>query len=365
MDHVQVAIEFGSKVPRVLSWPLFLFSLAMTSLASAQTELPNADKPGSADDPLIKRYSGSFIVMHERQEFTDMVLPLGKLEPAPRDAPEGPLRATNSKTVEGRYTHFIYYVGKDRSPLEVARNYQEEIKAQGGRVIYECKDATCGGDPTGNVQRGEPGLVNFLYSHKKASEKYGSPAYCAMDGKVVDLRYSVAELGGGRGYASIAAYSTSGQGGTCGKFEPATFVTLDLIEMKGREQRMVTIKSAEMADALAGSGKIALYGIYFDTDKATLKSESDTTLEQIGKLMKEKPALKLLVVGHTDNAGNFATNMDLSQRRAAAVVSALASRYGVKQDRLTPIGVSYAAPVASNKDENGRAKNRRVELVEN
>jgi outer membrane protein OmpA-like peptidoglycan-associated protein len=81
--------------------------------------------------------------------------------------------------------------------------------------------------------------------------------------------------------------------------------------------------------------------------------------------MKEKPSLKLLVVGHTDNAGNFAANMDLSQRRAAAVVGALTGRYDVKQDRLTAIGVSFAAPVASNKSEEGRAKNRRVELVEN
>jgi outer membrane protein OmpA-like peptidoglycan-associated protein len=368
MSHV--AIDFWSRIsrtfaPTLLSMLAVIFVSAIASTAAAQTAAPKADKPGSADDPLLKRYSGSLIVMHERKAFTDMVLPLGKLEPAPRDAPEGPLRATNSKTVEGQRTHFIYYVGKDRSPLEVARNYQDEVKAQGGRILYECKDEACGGSPTGNVQRGEPGMISFLYPRKNASEKYGAPSYCAMDGTVNDLRYSVLELGGGRGYASIAAYSTSGQGGTCGAFDPATFVTVDLVEVKAREQRMVTVKSTEMADALQVSGKVALYGIYFDVDKATLKSESDATLEQIGKLMKEKPSLKLLVVGHTDNAGNFAANMDLSQRRAAAVVGALTGRYDVKQDRLTAIGVSFAAPVASNKSEEGRAKNRRVELVEN
>jgi OmpA-OmpF porin, OOP family len=87
--------------------------------------------------------------------------------------------------------------------------------------------------------------------------------------------------------------------------------------------------------------------------------------EQIAKLLKETPALKLLVVGHTDNIGSFSFNMDLSQRRAAAVVSALATRYAVRRDRLTPVGVSFASPVASNQAEAGRAANRRVELVEN
>jgi outer membrane protein OmpA-like peptidoglycan-associated protein len=366
MNQVAVDLAVKKQTSAVLvTLALMVFAPAFTSTAAAQTAPPKVDKPGSADDPLLKRYSGSLIVMHERQAFTDMVLPLGKLEPAPRDAPEGPLRATLSKNVEGQRTHIVYYVGRDRSPLEVARNYQDDVKAQGGRILYECKDAACGGSPTGNVQRGEPGLISFLFPRNKSSEKYGSPGYCAMDGTVGDLRYSVVELGGNRGFASIATYATSGQGGTCGAFDAATFVTVDLVEVKAREQRMVTVKSAEMADAIAVSGKVALYGIYFDVDKATLKSESDATLEQIGKLLKDKPSLKLLVVGHTDNSGNFAANMDLSQRRAAAVVGALTARYGVKQDRLMAIGVSFAAPVASNKSEEGRAKNRRVELVEN
>jgi outer membrane protein OmpA-like peptidoglycan-associated protein len=75
--------------------------------------------------------------------------------------------------------------------------------------------------------------------------------------------------------------------------------------------------------------------------------------------------MKVLVVGHTDNVGTFVFNTDLSQRRAAAVVNVLASRFGIARERLTPFGVSFAAPVASNRTEEGRAKNRRVELVEN
>jgi OmpA family len=92
---------------------------------------------------------------------------------------------------------------------------------------------------------------------------------------------------------------------------------------------------------------------------------ADAQLEEMAKLLKQAPARKLLVVGHTDNVGSFTFNMDLSQRRAAAVVAALATRFGIGKDRLAPVGVSFASPVAPNADEGGRAKNRRVELVDN
>ena len=80
--------------------------------------------------------------------------------------------------------------------------------------------------------------------------------------------------------------------------------------------------------------------------------------------MEEKPDLKLIVAGHTDNEGAFDYNVDLSSRRAKAVVAALTKDYGVSADRLTPFGDGMSAPVASNADESGRAKNRRVELVQ-
>jgi outer membrane protein OmpA-like peptidoglycan-associated protein len=120
-----------------------------------------------------------------------------------------------------------------------------------------------------------------------------------------------------------------------------------------------------MATAISNQGRVALYGIYFDFNKSDLKPESDPTLEQITRLLKKQSALKLLVVGHTDNVGSFSFNMDLSQRRAASVVNALGTRYGISKDRLTPLGISFASPMESNKTEEGRAKNRRVELVEN
>jgi outer membrane protein OmpA-like peptidoglycan-associated protein len=119
-----------------------------------------------------------------------------------------------------------------------------------------------------------------------------------------------------------------------------------------------------MATTISDTGRVALYGIYFDSNKDEVKPESDPTLQEIAKLLKNQFSLKLLVVGHTDNVGTFPSNMDLSQRRAQAVVNTLVSKYTIAKDRLTPFGVSFGALVASNKTDEGRAKNRLVELVE-
>lgn len=110
---------------------------------------------------------------------------------------------------------------------------------------------------------------------------------------------------------------------------------------------------------------MALYGLYFDTAKADVKPESKDTLEQMARLLKNASSSKLLVVGHTDDVGEFSGNMELSKRRAEAVVAALVNQYKVDRKRLTPVGVSFASPMASNDTEEGKAKNRRVELVPN
>jgi len=103
--------------------------------------------------------------------------------------------------------------------------------------------------------------------------------------------------------------------------------------------------------------------VYFDTAKADVKPESDAALSEIAQLLKRDPKLKLYVVGHTDNQGTFESNLDLSTRRANAVVQVLTSKHGVAAARLRPHGDGATAPVASNDSEEGRAKNRRVELV--
>jgi outer membrane protein OmpA-like peptidoglycan-associated protein len=142
-----------------------------------------------------------------------------------------------------------------------------------------------------------------------------------------------------------------------------TIALLDVVEKAGMESGMVTVDAATMAREVRQSGHVALYGILFDTDQAVVKLESEPALVEIAKLLQQNAALRLYVVGHTDNVGSLDHNMALSDRRAAAVVQALTGKHGIAATRLRAVGVGPVAPVASNENEQGRAKNRRVELV--
>jgi len=122
------------------------------------------------------------------------------------------------------------------------------------------------------------------------------------------------------------------------------------------------ITASDLSDQLSKTGHVAVYGIHFDTGKATLQPDSEAVLQQIAQLMKDDPALKLRVEGHTDNQGAAAANQTLSEKRAQAVVAWLTSNF-VPASRLTAKGFGATKPVAANTSEDGRAKNRRVELV--
>jgi len=208
-------------------------------------------------------------------------------------------------------------------------------------------------------------LARFLYPDDRITDPFGSNGWCAMMEDVADLRYAAAELPDAGAHVSVLTFTLKvGSNQYCKALNERTIAIVDIVEAKAREQLMVTVQASDMAKAIVDTGRVALYGIYFDFNKADVKPESEPTLEQIAKLLRDSSTRKLLVVGHTDNVGSFAFNTDLSQRRAAAVVTALVTRYGIGKDRLTPVGVAFASPVASNTTEEGRAKNRRVELVE-
>jgi OOP family OmpA-OmpF porin len=123
------------------------------------------------------------------------------------------------------------------------------------------------------------------------------------------------------------------------------------------------VDASAMAKGLGEQGHIALYGIYFDTDKAVIKPASRPTLDEIAKLLRAQPQLNVFIVGHTDNQGTFDHNVDLSRRRAEAVAAELAKSYKVANARLRTAGVGFLAPVGPNASDDGRALNRRVELV--
>ncbi|GFE80543.1 membrane protein [Steroidobacter agaridevorans] len=291
-----------------------------------------ADVPGSKDHPVISRYSGSEILKYETKDFDSFSLPTGQV----RDRRSG---ASSSQALEGRITRIHYRAPEGRSALEVFRNYEQSLKAGGFTSLYQCENQACGND--------------FSYA-------LNPPSIMHFSGK--DQKYLAARLSRPTGDVYVSVYTTAAYG-VGGANKNRVFTLLDVVEVKPMQTGQVVVDANAMAREIAASGRVALYGIYFDSGKADVKPESQDALVEIAKLMKQDAALKLLVVGHTDTAGAFDYNIDLSRRRAQSVVQALVSGHGVDGTRLKPWGVGYAAPVASNRAEDGRAKNRRVELV--
>jgi OmpA-OmpF porin, OOP family len=305
-------------------------ALASAGSSNAASEQA-ADLKGSADHPVVSRYAGSTIAGYEIRKFDEFLLPLGPvvLQGKP---PQQALAPAKSDTIEGKITRILYVVPPQRTTFEVMRNYELELKKAGFETLYSCSLNDCG-RLDGLVQviyppgRQLPAGPFFLFP---AAE----PRYLAQNDNGGDLKLS-----------------------------KRVAVLLNVIESAAMDTGMVTVDAASMAKEITTTGHVALYGILFDFNKADVKPESEPALREIATLLKQQPQMKLLVVGHTDGVGGFDANMLLSDRRAAAVLKELTSKYGVAANRLRAVGVGMAAPVASNESEDGRSKNRRVELV--
>ena len=239
---------------------------------------------------------------------------------------------TRTQRLEGRLTRLRYDNPSGRSTFEIERNYRSALTARGFRVDWECSGRDVCGTTAGPA----------------------SPGWNTINGINLgiarDVRYFTGKLrhGGGEAYVSVAVNPQ------------VTYV--HVLEAAAMDTGMVAVNADALAAGLAQDGKVTLEGLYFDTGRATLQAASDPALEQAALLMKQQPALKLLVVGHTDSTGSAAANLKLSQQRAEAVRAALVAR-GIAASRLSAQGVGSSAPVASNDSESGRAQNRRVELV--
>ena len=279
-----------------------------------------ADVEGSKDHPLISRYPGAVITEYSTREFDEYDLPLGKLD---QD------HWAKSQRLEGKLTRIHYEVPSTRSPLEVFRNYQQALTRAGFQTLFTCSGPECGGGAIGTV-----GWCGGC-SPRQLSTKLSRPE--------------------GDAYVSVHLEQDSSG-------NPIA-TQVDVIEIKPMEAGLVAVNAESLANDITRTGHASVYGILFDTGKADVKPESDATLKEIAKLLSQNAQLKLFVVGHTDNVGQLAANTDLSRRRAEAVMKVLTAKYGVAAARLQAAGDGPTAPVASNDTEDGRARNRRVELV--
>lgn len=341
------------------------------SLAWADATVPEADIDGAADNPTVKRYEGSFIVYHDKLDYTDFTAPLSPLkrdaDPDKRDQNNNAVfKPEKEIELEGTLTRLVYVLPEGRSPLEVLRNYQDVIEAAGGEVVFECKKEDCGGDVQSGADRGggDMSFTQFFFHASDLKMEDFSNASCAVNSDMTDLRYLTARLPreSGDAYATVQTFQMLDDL-YCKAINGRTIAIVHVLEPKQRDKKMVVVEAKKMEAALTTSGSVSLYGIFFDFDKADIKPESEPTLKEIGKLLTDEPKLAVVVVGHTDNKGAFDYNVALSAKRAEAVKQALTSRYGIDAGRLTAAGAGMMAPVATNDTEEGRAKNRRVGLV--
>ncbi|MFH1155603.1 MAG: OmpA family protein [Pseudomonadota bacterium] len=224
---------------------------------------------------------------------------------------EFPVSSDKNLMVRGRHYFISYYANSGitfPSGLQIAANYAEAARNIGGETVYEFED--------GGTQ----------YVILKVVNTDGAEVWTMVDG------------------ASNGMYN------------------VNIVEKKPMKQDVVA-DAQSLANTISQTGRAAVYGIYFDTGKSDIKPESGPALDEIVKMLNADSTLKLYVVGHTDNVGPFDYNIRLSQSRAAAVIDALVKKNSIPAARLTPFGAGPTAPVASNSNEEGRARNRRVELV--
>ncbi len=332
---------------------LVLFvSLSLGTVAQAK------DIAGGKDHPLVKRYQGSEIVWYGQKAYDSLRLALDPVVFNYNDQKYDPYK---KQDVEGRKTTIYYAMPAGTGTLEAFRNYENELKEKGFEILFSAS-----GD---NLEKNKGDNIAYeIYGVTSANANRDYPDKVALtSADKTKSHYAAARLSReneGDIYAAVFVIEASWQAAPMKVAEKTTLVRLDVCEVKPMQQKMITVDASEMDKQISANGKVALYGIYFDFNKTDIKAESDLALTEIGKLLKTRPALKVLVVGHTDAVGSFESNRILSQRRADAIVAALVSKQGIDKQRLFPVGVSFASPMATNTTEEGRAKNRRVELVE-
>lgn len=328
--------------------PLSLALICVLTFGQARS----ADLEGSKDHPLLKRFGGSEIVAYDTKRFTDYELQTSTFVKYDTSSKKREYAAPPLQ-LEGSLTRIWYEAAGDASALELIRNYQNELTAQGFQVLYNSAKDPAATKYTNNLSH---------FGGLEIKTNRGYYIFFAADNKAVKVLSAKLSRPQGDVYVYLTAVEW-GKDDSTFKAKKGAYIAVDIIEVQSMTQNMVTVTAGEMAKSIASSGRVALYGIFFDTNKSDIKPESKAALDEIAKLMKGDTRLNLHVVGHTDSVGTLDSNLLLSRRRADAVVAALASQYGIAAGRLTPNGVANLAPVAVNTTEEGRGKNRRVELV--
>ncbi|MBN8534187.1 MAG: DUF4892 domain-containing protein [Rhizobiales bacterium] len=310
---------------------LIVWGMAAVLLFSVQGHaqpLPK-DIAGARDHPAVGRYEGSVIAFSKLRDYDEMRFPIRRMVGRT-------MNAENALDVKGRSTRYLYRGPVGRSSLEVVRNYEQRLQGQGFETLFFCRTSECGGQ-------------DLWWAMTDQLKGTGLPPNWE------NQTYLAARLKRAEGDIIVAILSVE-QGQEVRSM-------IDVVETRGMEtDKIKVIDAAALKTSLDTHGRAALYGITFEFDKADIRAESKPQLDEIVAFLKANAQVSIVVAGHTDAKGAFDYNVDLSRRRAQSVVRALTSA-GIAASRLTPFGAGMASPVATNDSDDGRALNRRVEIV--
>lgn len=290
--------------------------------------------PALAQDAPISPFEGSETLGTFETRYAELPLlvpPLGD-----RNIPSVEVR-------EGALTSGLYRRPEGVTPFEVYRSYLDALEAGGFEVLLDCREPDC------NLTLS----ITPTYRDVFGSRDYGrlpTSTLVYLDGWAEHYLSARKTLAGRTVHAVILVSSERG------------LYSVDVLESAEREAGTVTLSEALLGERLEDEGKSVLEGIYFETGSDVITAESDAALGVISGYLGANPDGRYYVVGHTDDTGEPATNLALSEARARAVIAALAER-GIAGDRLSAWGAGPYVPVASNRSEAGRSANRRVELV--
>lgn len=330
---------------RLLREFLLIVVMCFPVCVSAQT-----DAAGASDHQEFPRIAGSVLLGSSATDFGQAMI----LTPDDRG------RAQDT-TKEGRWTRLVYLLAEDQSPLFAVRNYQTALENAGDAApLWSCDSGDCSSriGPTilwkeSNRSDIGDGVVNTVLKNRSF---INDQAYLSRVVATKDATFTVGVYA-----ASRADWGTDG-----GKADipvGRTLVLVDIIEEAAFAPELEYVEAAEIQSEIQSAGHIAIYGLYFDTGNDQLTAESEPALAEVAKVLEMDPELQIYVVGHTDSVGSLSANQTLSERRAQSVVTALGSDYGIATGRMIPLGAGLIAPVATNDTDEGRALNRRVELV--
>lgn len=319
-----------------------LFFFAILALGGAAEALAQ-DVSGSKDHPAVTRYPGSEIRWYDEQAFEPYAIATGPVT--------GYRQIDDWIDVEGRTTRIYYELEGAKTHTEVYANYRKALRDDGFELLVE------------NV------FPRSSQANEAGSRKWLGVQYARNEIPPAGIRLlQGSSTGGGSGF--LAARKARAEGtlyvaiGVTQYAQDVVTALIDVIEVDDVETGLVTVDAGAMGDEIDEYGRVTLHGLHFDHDRATLTAASRPALEEIARFLDSRPEMAFYVVGHTDATGSFDYNARLSEQRAAAVVAELVNAHGIEASRLEPHGVGPLAPVLSNASDEGRAKNRRVELVE-